>query len=94
MRANRVVPEPLTHFSTTALSPSSPLNLNPCPSHYTKPPIPGTMVIRPYGYSIWEAIQGVLDKRFKELGVENAYFPQVGAHLYCMELTIRWGGGG
>jgi prolyl-tRNA synthetase len=34
------------------------------------------MVIRPYGYSIWEAVQGHLDKRFKELGVENAYFPQ------------------
>jgi len=37
----------------------------------------GTMVIRPYGYAIWEAIQGVLDARFKETGHENAYFPQV-----------------
>ena len=35
------------------------------------------MVIRPYGYSIWESVQGVLDARFKELGVQNAYFPQV-----------------
>ncbi len=35
----------------------------------------GCMVIRPYGYAIWENIQSVLDKFFKEKGVENAYFP-------------------
>lgn len=35
------------------------------------------MVIRPYGYSIWEAIQSNLDAKFKETGHENAYFPQV-----------------
>ncbi|KXZ49690.1 hypothetical protein GPECTOR_20g547 [Gonium pectorale] len=40
-------------------------------------PVRGTMVIRPYGYAIWEAIQATLDGRFKELGVENAYFPQL-----------------
>ncbi|KAG2429536.1 hypothetical protein HXX76_010771 [Chlamydomonas incerta] len=40
-------------------------------------PVRGTMVIRPYGYSIWESVQGVLDARFKELGVQNAYFPQL-----------------
>lgn len=40
------------------------------------PPRSGTMVIRPYGYSIWESIQSHLDGRFKELGVQNAYFPQ------------------
>ena len=33
------------------------------------------MVIRPYGYAIWENIQKELDKRFKETGHENAYFP-------------------
>lgn len=38
-------------------------------------PIKGFMVIRPYGYSIWENIQNVLDKKFKELGHKNAYFP-------------------
>ena len=38
-------------------------------------PIKGTMVIRPYGYSIWERIQTYLDKRFKETGHQNAYFP-------------------
>ena len=37
-------------------------------------PVKGTMVIRPYGYAIWENIQKELDKRFKETGHENAYF--------------------
>lgn len=35
----------------------------------------GCMVIRPYGYAIWEKIQSVLDAKFKETGVVNAYFP-------------------
>ena len=35
----------------------------------------GCMVIRPYGYAIWEKIQDALDKKFKETGVVNAYFP-------------------
>jgi len=35
----------------------------------------GTMVIRPYGYAIWENMQKVLDAMFKETGVQNAYFP-------------------
>ena len=38
-------------------------------------PVKGTMVIRPYGYGIWENIQKEMDKRFKSCGVENAYFP-------------------
>ena len=38
-------------------------------------PVKGSMVIRPYGYSIWEAIQKFLDKRFKDTGHQNAYFP-------------------
>ena len=38
-------------------------------------PVKGTMVIRPYGYAIWENIQKELDARFKANGVENAYFP-------------------
>ena len=38
-------------------------------------PVKGTMVIRPYGYAIWENIQKELDARFKKRGVENAYFP-------------------
>lgn len=38
-------------------------------------PVKGTMVIRPYGYAIWELIQKNLDGMFKAEGVENAYFP-------------------
>ena len=38
-------------------------------------PVKGTMVIKPYGYAIWENIQSYLDKRFKETGHKNAYFP-------------------
>ncbi|MDH0675671.1 proline--tRNA ligase [Empedobacter sp. GD03861] len=35
----------------------------------------GCMVIKPYGYAIWEKLQAELDKRFKETGHQNAYFP-------------------
>lgn len=35
----------------------------------------GCMVIKPYGYSIWEKMQAVLDKMFKDTGHQNAYFP-------------------
>ena len=35
----------------------------------------GCMVIKPYGYAIWEKMQGALDRMFKETGHENAYFP-------------------
>ncbi len=38
-------------------------------------PVKGTMVIRPYGYAIWENIQSELNKRFKKVGAKNAYFP-------------------
>lgn len=38
-------------------------------------PVRGCMVIRPYGYQIWEHIQSLLDKRFKATGHKNAYFP-------------------
>lgn len=38
-------------------------------------PMKGMMVIRPAGYAIWENIQRLLDKRFKETGHTNAYFP-------------------
>ena len=37
--------------------------------------VKGCMVIRPYGYGIWENIQKDLDRRFKETGVENVYMP-------------------
>ena len=35
----------------------------------------GCMVIKPYGYAIWEKMQAQLDRMFKETGVQNAYFP-------------------
>ncbi|MFI5047925.1 MAG: proline--tRNA ligase [Acidimicrobiia bacterium] len=38
-------------------------------------PVRGTMVIRPYGYSIWERMQSEVDTRIKACGAENAYFP-------------------
>ena len=38
-------------------------------------PARGTMVIRPYGYRIWELLQADLDRRIKETGHQNAYFP-------------------
>ena len=38
-------------------------------------PVRGTMVIRPYGYAIWERIQAEMDARIKACGAQNAYFP-------------------
>ncbi len=38
-------------------------------------PVRGTMVIRPWGYGIWELMQAELDRRIKDAGAENAYFP-------------------
>ncbi|NUP31910.1 MAG: proline--tRNA ligase [Streptomycetaceae bacterium] len=38
-------------------------------------PVRGTMVIRPYGYSLWERMQSEIDARIKDAGAQNAYFP-------------------
>ncbi|MCS6893711.1 MAG: proline--tRNA ligase [Deltaproteobacteria bacterium] len=38
-------------------------------------PARGTIIIKPNGYAIWEAVQNELNQRFKELGVRNVYFP-------------------
>ena len=38
-------------------------------------PVRGTMVIRPYGYALWERMQAAMDERIKAAGAENAYFP-------------------
>jgi prolyl-tRNA synthetase len=38
-------------------------------------PVRGTMVIRPYGWSLWERMQSEMDTRIKESGAQNAYFP-------------------
>ncbi|HWU11653.1 MAG TPA: proline--tRNA ligase [Streptomyces sp.] len=47
-------------------------------------PVRGTMVIRPYGYSIWERIQAEMDARIKACGAQNAYFP-----LFIPESYLR-----
>jgi len=47
-------------------------------------PVRGTMVIRPYGYSIWERMQAEMDARIKVAGAENAYFP-----LFIPESYLR-----
>ena len=38
-------------------------------------PARGTMVIRPYGWAIWERMQAEVDRRIKQAGAQNAYFP-------------------
>jgi prolyl-tRNA synthetase len=38
-------------------------------------PVKGCMIIRPYGYAVWEAMQADMDRRIKETGHVNAYFP-------------------
>ena len=38
-------------------------------------PVRGCMVIKPYGFAIWEKMKEQLDKEFKKTGVQNAYFP-------------------
>ena len=68
-------------------------------------PVRGTMVIRPYGYAIWEAMQQEVDARIKAAGAQNAYFPMFipmsylekeSAHVegFSPELAIVTHGGG
>ncbi len=68
-------------------------------------PVRGTMVIRPYGYSIWERMQAEIDARIKAAGVPNAYFPlfipesyldREAAHVegFSPELAVVTHGGG
>lgn len=40
-------------------------------------PVKGCMIIKPHGYALWERVQHVLDKKFKQQGVQNAYFPML-----------------
>ncbi len=47
-------------------------------------PVRGTMVIRPYGYAIWERMQAEVDRRIKAAGAQNAYFP-----LFIPESYLR-----
>ncbi len=47
-------------------------------------PVRGTMVIRPYAYALWERMQAELDRRIKDAGAQNAYFP-----LFIPESYLR-----
>lgn len=47
-------------------------------------PVRGCMIIKPYGFELWEAIKAGLDRRFKETGHQNAYFP-----LFIPESFLR-----
>ena len=44
----------------------------------------GCMVIKPYGFSIWESMKSELDKKFKATGHQNAYFP-----LLFLKVSLR-----
>lgn len=68
-------------------------------------PVRGTMVIRPYGYGLWERMQQELDTRIKAAGASNAYFPlfipqsyltREAAHVegFAPELAVVTHGGG
>ncbi len=68
-------------------------------------PVRGTMVIRPYGYGLWERMQQELDSRIKAAGADNAYFPlfipqsyltKEAEHVegFAPELTVVTHGGG
>ena len=48
-------------------------------------PVKGTMVIKPYGYAIWENIQNYFNKQFKKQGVKNAYFPMLIPESFLMK---------
>ena len=48
-------------------------------------PVKGTMVIRPYGYEIWENIQREMDDRIKKTGHKNAYFPMLIPESFLMK---------
>jgi len=73
---------PFIHMPKTAISPTRSENY---PEWYQQvvraadlaenSPVRGCMVIRPWGYALWEYIQRNLDTAFKNTGVENAYFP-------------------
>ncbi|MGD0320591.1 MAG: proline--tRNA ligase [Acidimicrobiales bacterium] len=52
-------------------------------------PVRGTMVIRPYGYAIWERMQAELDSRIKAAGVANAYFPLLIPESYLQREAVH-----
>lgn len=74
--------EPMSQKNRTAISPTRAENYSEWYQAILKAadlaehaPVRGCMVIKPWGYSIWENIQRILDRRFKETGHQNSYFP-------------------
>ena len=68
-------------------------------------PVRGTMIVRPYGWALWENVQQALDRRFKATGHENAGFPMLipmsffekeASHVegFAPELAVVTHGGG
>ena len=68
-RENLALPDPATHYSDWYTD----LILRAGMADYS--PVRGCMVIRPYGYALWEHMQALLDARIKATGHKNAYFP-------------------
>jgi prolyl-tRNA synthetase len=68
-RDTPALPDPATHFSDWYTD----LILRAALADYS--PVRGCMVIRPYGYALWENMQAALDARIKATGHRNAYFP-------------------
>jgi prolyl-tRNA synthetase len=50
----------------------------------------GCMVIKPYGFSLWENIRDVLDKMFKDTGHQNAYLKQKRKMQKVLPKNVRW----
>lgn len=50
----------------------------------------GCMVIKPYGFSIWEKMQAALDKMFKDTGHQNAYFPLFIPKSFFQKKLAMW----
>lgn len=48
-------------------------------------PVKGSMIIRPYGYAIWEIVQKELNKQFEKTGHQNAYFPMMIPYSYLQK---------
>ena len=55
-------------------------------------PAKGTMVMRPYGYRMWELFQSEIDRRIKDTGHENAYFPLLIPESYLRREAEQWKG--
>jgi prolyl-tRNA synthetase len=53
-------------------------------------PVKGFIVLRPYGYAIWESIRDILDKRFKETGHQNGFLPVLIPETLAYSIFAKW----